>query len=556
MLPKVAYGLEIGSRSAKVVKITYSGGKVILDKAVQIPFPEGDQSSGIWRDQAASLLKGALAETQFKVPHAALGVSGRDAIMRYSRIPPVQPWRLNLIMKYQVEEMAGKQGQEVTSDYRILSLPRSHLDEFVVLVAMARSEFVESLVGIADEAGITLSSACPNPVALYNSFVTLVEGEEDKTYFLADIGRDNTDVALVNNGDLYFARTVSLGGDEFTKALAQEMELSEEVAEKVKIEEGLIRIDGHATKREERISDVLMSVAAQFSNMVTSTVKFAKMQTKLQDLSIDKVVLSGAASQLPGLTDYLSTSIGVDVELLNVAANLKARTAPEGFSHRLVELACPLGLAVAGLDKKTVSMDILPEKVKKERDFKEKTRYMYVSGVLAIMFIVTVFALSFYTAGAVETTRNNLREANNQLADREQRNEELKNRNLEMENAITSLIRETEPGNFYTHCLLLLKKMAPGDLTLEQVEMDWSSPTRIARGRRGEKSLRIEAKGTLRASSGREYEMLKNFKKKLEQDEEISRILVASEESPNTGLEFIFTIFPAKEIKSAGYLGK
>ncbi len=425
MLPRSFYGVDIASRSAKIVKVTCAGGGYILERALHVPFPAANPDTSIWKEQAAALIRKAIAESGMKIPRAVLGISGRDAIIRYSRIPPVQPWRLKMIMKYQVEEMAGKQEAGVTSDYRILNLPRGHLDEFTLLVAMAKNEFVSNRLEVMKKAGIMPVSACPSPIALHNTFVALGTWEEDKTYLLMDVGRDNTDIAIAKNGELYFARTASMGGEAFTKALAEETGQSEEFAEKMKMEEGVIKIDGHVTQREENISNALMSTAAQVANMITSTLQFARSQTRIRDLAVDKVVLSGGGSRLRGFVEYMATSLGMNVEYMNMAGAMR-NTLPPGdkaqFSSAMLELACPVGLAASEGGRRFVSMDLLPDEYRSEREFKEHTRFIYVAGVLALVFLITLFSLSFYARSASAKSRAALASVDNELSGREDDN--------------------------------------------------------------------------------------------------------------------------------------
>jgi type IV pilus assembly protein PilM len=554
------YGIDIGARSAKVVKVTLTGAGPILERALHVQFGGSEPGTELWKDQAASAIRNAIADAGLKISRAVVGVSGRDAIMRYAHVPPVQPWRLKLIMKYQVEEMAGKQGQDVASDYRLLSIQRSHLDEFVVLVAMARSDAVASRVEILKNAGIMPAAACPTPVGVYNTYAAFGSPDADKTVLLLDIGRDSTDAAIVQAGDLIFARGVSLGGDAFTKAVAAEMKMGDELAERAKIEEGVLKIDGHVTKREETISNALMAVGAQFSNMISSTLDFARQQTRLKDLLIDKIVLTGGGSRVKGLPEYLRTTLGMDVEYFDLSASAKNTLPAQDsaqFSSKMLELSCAVGLALAPSGKDSILMDLLPPAFRKEREFKESTRYLYIGGVLALIFLAVMFTLTYASSSGAAKAKESLDAAEKELAVRESANEDVKADNAKIKRTVESMSAETFGGYFYTHFLFILRKAMPPRMTVTEVSMFWEEVPRAEGGRAGRKRMAVKLAGQILTPSGDEKAQLEAFLKRLKSDPEILKYREDKyDPTPTRGVDFSYTFLPAKEITRAGDLGR
>jgi type IV pilus assembly protein PilM len=554
------YGIDIGSTSAKIAKITMTGAGPIIERALNIQFGSAEPGTELWKDRAAAAIRKALDESGLKIKSAVVGVSGRDSIMRYAHVPPVQPWRLKLIMKYQVEEMAGKQGQDVSSDYRLLSIARSHLDEFTVLVAMARTDAVASRIEVLKKAGIAPLAACPTPVAIYNTFAAYGKNDVDKTYLIVDIGRTSTDTAIMQAGDIIFARGASLGGEAFTKAVGAEMQMGDELAERAKIEEGVIKIDGHVNKREETISNALMAVGAQFSNMISSTLDFARQQTRLKDLKIDKVVLCGGGSRLRGLPEYLRTTLGMDVEFFDIFSTAKSTlpsTDSAQFSSRLLELSGAAGLALAPSGKNAVLMDLLPPAFRKEREFREGTRYMYIAGVLALIFLAVMFALTYLSSSAAAKAKESLAAADRELAERESSNGEVKAGNARTKRGIEFMSAETQSGYFYTHFLLILRGAMPARMTVSDISMAWDEMPRGESGKQGGKRMSLKLSGQILTPSGDEYSQLETFRRQLETDPEIQKVRQDNyTPTPTKGVEFTYTVIPAKEIIRAGDMGK
>jgi len=561
MLPNIYHAIDIGSHSIKIAKIKRTGAIVTLETALHIPLPVTPEVSAIWKDKAAETIRQGLLDARLNIKNAVVGISGKDAIIRYSRVPPVPSWRLDMIMKYQMDEMAGKQGHEVSSDYAVLRVPRSHQDDFLVLVAMARNELVSSRLEILEKAGISPVTACPSAVALYNSFLAAASWEEDKTILVLDIGKTNTDIALVNNGDLYFARTVSLGGDAFTASIADELRMSEKMAEKVKIEEGIIKIDRHKNVREENISNALMSVGANFSNMIASTINFAKTQTQIKNLRLDKVVLSGGGSLLKGLAEYLATTLGCDIEFLDVKNKITNTISQEeqaSFSPKMLELSTALGLALTQTRQPYMNLDLIHGEFRKKRDFKEKTRFSYIAGVLAIVLLITLFSLGFYASSISNSIKNELEKARETLINRESANRENVQEIRRLENIIATLSNQAEQGYFFTNLLLELRNIIPVQMTISGITIEWQ-PTSATASRFDDAPRRmvVAISGKIMDPSRREYAMLEEFAKRLSQHPRIKNARETMiRDNPAKGVEFIYHIFPEKEILSAADMGR
>lgn len=182
---------------------------------------------------------------------------------------------------YRVTNPVGFQGRDVSISVFNAYAPMIHLG---------------ALQSIADELKLELLSIAAEPYAVARSM-----GVEDVLDFNAvfiDIGGGTTDIAVVRNGGLEGTKMFALGGRAFTKRLAQELGVSFEEAESLKIKyaEGKLG-DDVSLKIEKMLED---DCNVWLSGVELSLAEFAEA-----DLLPNKFYLCGGGSGLPGIKKAL-----------------------------------------------------------------------------------------------------------------------------------------------------------------------------------------------------------------------------------------------------------
>lgn len=182
---------------------------------------------------------------------------------------------------YRVMNPVGFQGRDVSIAVFNAYAPMIHLG---------------ALQKIADELNLDLLSIAAEPYAVARSM-----GIEDVLDFNAvfiDIGGGTTDIAVVRNGGLEGTKMFALGGRAFTKRLAQELGVSFEEAEilKIKYAEGKLGKDV-SFKIEQILED---DCGVWLSGVELSLSEFAEA-----DLLPSRFFLCGGGSGLPGIKKAL-----------------------------------------------------------------------------------------------------------------------------------------------------------------------------------------------------------------------------------------------------------
>jgi cell division ATPase FtsA len=109
--------------------------------------------------------------------------------------------------------------------------------------------------------------------------------------------------------------------------------------------------------------------AGQLVSMIQSSVMICRAQTKVTQLSIDRLVLSGGTARMKGIKEYFQANMSVPVEVFDPASDLDLSALPEEDQAELGEtpadFAVAVGLAETLLASQAFRLEVLTEKEKK-----------------------------------------------------------------------------------------------------------------------------------------------------------------------------------------------
>jgi type IV pilus assembly protein PilM len=408
-----AIGIDIGSHAVKVAVLEKKGATT---KALRLfrGVVAGDT------DPARAL--GALQRAGIGGGRGLLGITGRDLIIRYTHVPPVPDWRLKLLMQFEINEVSGQSGGQVAADYRRLRLP-TESDEETVLVSLARNTWLQPRLAAARGAGFRVGGGCPNSVAIFNAFLAHGSWKEGETTFLVSIGRENIDMAIQRDGELLFARNMSGGGHSFTEAIMNAFGLGEPKAEKNKVTKGDLTPRAKARYPDattEKLANTMQGPAGQLVSMIQSSVMICRAQTKIADLNVDRLVLTGGTARMKGIVEYFQANMSVPVDLFDPAHEVDGSALPaadqEELGENAADFAVAIGLAETMLLPNAFRLEVLTESEKRKRHLLGRTIWALGAAAAALLLVVMLFKTRAADIAAV-------RAANEKLEDIRRRNE-------------------------------------------------------------------------------------------------------------------------------------
>ena len=415
-------GIDVGSESIKVVQVKVSAGVVTVTGAIKIPRGHSDAGPqtgpSIKRDGNTYNLtentpppppEDAHAAPHFTVPEelgddlkrahlrrsGTLGISGRDVILKYLLTPPMPPLKLKMFIDMEIGgKMGSKSVADSTYDYKPLNMPLGLRNELVIMAGICKNEYLYSVNQALNDAKVTAARITPSCFGLITAYLRTQKSPANETVVLVDVGHELMEIAIIEEGRIYFARSAPGGGKKFTSGIEKVLKCGPGKANEFKHERARLYPEGEKipNKQELAFQAALKEGADNIAGAIRSSVTFCRTQAKLPKLDYHRVILSGGGARLNGLREYLEKKIGKPVENLELYKELDLRkldaASARCFEGGVPDMAVALGLAVIDADPSNFHFSLVPEKVLRRRIFLQKTVYgIAAAGVLALGLI-------------------------------------------------------------------------------------------------------------------------------------------------------------------------
>lgn len=358
----------------------------------------------------------AVAATGMSLRNSVTGLAGKDMTLRYTQVPPSPDWQLANLMELEIADMAGQSGGELSADYNLLPIEDPEGGSDTILLAFARNTALERVSGAIESAGGSVAGHIPNCIALYNAYLRCGPVEEDVVACLVNLGHETTDIAIVRGVDLLFVRNLSSGGRVFDDAIAGAFNVKAQKAEALKRD--LLDLDpfsrGHyASGQAEKVTMAAGGAGNMIVSAIQSSLAFCRSQTKTADLQLDKVLICGGAARTRGIKGMLREALRVPVEFFDPfervdLSNLDPDSAADLEGARY-EAVVALGLAASKLDDSLYDLEILPEAVKRRREFFGKTIYNVAAALVGVVLVALLFVTERSRVDAADAAGRRLR---------------------------------------------------------------------------------------------------------------------------------------------------
>ncbi|MBM4036650.1 MAG: hypothetical protein FJ291_33355 [Planctomycetes bacterium] len=449
--------------------------------------------------------------------HAAVGLAGRDYFVKYLHVPPTTPDKLRKLIEYEASDEPVSGAKEQTNDFLLLDLP-SKAEEFTVMVVVARDDTLRRHLAQLRRAGVGTDGLTLDAIALFNAYVNARDEAiyNDKTTLLVDIGAQHTDVVVQRNAKLLFVRNLVMGGSKFTEAVQDEFHLPMSEAEQLKIAQGAIlphhfdvaaEID--TTTPEGRLSAALLEPAENLYDTLQATIKYCQTQTRLSNLKIDEIVLSGRCAHLRGLRDFLSHRFRVPVEVFDPLARIDTSALPPDLRGEVAANAASysvaIGLALRELDERRIRpITLIPEDVRRRHEFLHHAFFLYAAAaVFAAAFATMVYCSNIATAEAQKEV-DRKKKAVGEAEGLKKQLDAHQAQNAALATHCAGLRHILDTGRRSCETIAILKESVPKELTLDSFNVVTERPQALGRagGARPEPITRIELEGHVAEKQG------------------------------------------------------
>lgn len=361
-------GIDIGSKSIKVAEMRFQGRQPVVTALGQADTPAGavDQMQIHDGDAVGAVVKSLCQMVGATTSDAVVSVAGQKAVLVrvVSDVPAdINDDELKQHMLWE-KDRSNPFNEDVEMGYQRLDAGSG--GKANVLMALTPKTAVKGIQLLLKKAGKKPFAVDVEPLSIARDLMTGYEADaRGRTLCVVEIGHLSTAINIYKDGLLMMPRQVPMGGEMFTRALADGMNVSVEQAEQTKCEAVKIPAGASAavavnpfdvpiatgtetqqftpynpfadadedvavnpfdTPAEPAASapvpaaapaDPYFNVLAPVLEQLVEEIRRSVDYYRSQGGSVNRMLIAGGGAKLEGLDGYLERSLGIECEVLD-----------------------------------------------------------------------------------------------------------------------------------------------------------------------------------------------------------------------------------------------
>jgi len=232
-------GIDIGSKKIKLAELKGQGKEPLVTALGMVDTPEGavDQT-GVYDSEAiGAAIKQLFAESGASVSQVVCSIAGQQSVLvRTIEVPRMTPPELKEHMQWEVTRNVPFAEPDIVSDFRALEDSDPTSQNMEVVMAISPQSAVDTLVACVKKASKTMFAIDVEPLGIARALRHQNGAAPTEVVCVVDIGHKTTSINMYRHGNLLMPRQVPIGGEMFTRAIADNLNVSMEEAEALKQE--------------------------------------------------------------------------------------------------------------------------------------------------------------------------------------------------------------------------------------------------------------------------------------------------------------------------------
>jgi type IV pilus assembly protein PilM len=340
-------GLDIGSSSVKAVELQKKGTSVqLMSLGYESLQPDTIVDGQIMElNNVSNVITNIFNQHTIRTTRVAAGVSGHSVIVKNIVLPQMSEEELQESFSWHAEEHIPFDIADVNLDYQVTG---NSSDALHVLMAACKSDKIANVKQAIQLAGKHPVIIDVDAFALQNCYELNYQPKAGEVVALLNIGAATMNINILNGARSVFARDASVGGSQYTSLLQKELGLTFEQAEGVK--RGMPLPEGLESRPIQPIIETVSDILAL---EVKKTMDFYRATAQVGGETIQKILIAGGGSKLPGLADYLAKRFEIPVEVFDPFKQIEVDSRkfdPDYMREVIPEMAIAVGLALRGVE--------------------------------------------------------------------------------------------------------------------------------------------------------------------------------------------------------------
>lgn len=378
--------LDVGSSSVRLCELTQTKAGYQLTKYFQREFAiEPSMEEEEQREIRKTTLQALLKEAKVRHKKTVLGVPGQSVFTRPRALPPVPEYKLSQIVRYEIQQLIPFPLENVAWGYQVLNVTEA--GGYDVLMAAIKVEVVEKRLEILRDVRKRIDTVDVCPLAAYNWFKYTGEfGDQGETVALLDLGASTTDIVIEREGQFRFTRSLNIGGNDITKAIAESFGMEYAKAEQLKREKGFAPTGD--PQRDGKGGEVIGRVLNRLVGEINRSFGYFRAQPGGGPVS--RVVVTGGGACLRNIIPHLQRQLGVEVRIAQPLAGLAIAPGAQEVNERPEQAAVALGLALRCRESVPLEINLIPPRILEAARRREQLFYWGLSVATLLLIMASI----------------------------------------------------------------------------------------------------------------------------------------------------------------------
>lgn len=344
---KALLGVDISSTSVKVLELSRQGERYQVEAYATVPLPPNAVvEQGINNEEAVGdAIRQAVVRSRTTAKSVVLAVAGSAVITKTVEMSAgLSADEMDFQIRAEADQYIPYPLEEVALDWELAGPSDKSPDMVNVLLAACRSETVERRKDSVEIAGYEVAKVDVEAFCTERAFALLeaqVAGENVETVAVLDIGATMTTLSVMHNGQSIYTREQLFGGRQLTEDIMRRYGLSEEDAQRAKLEGGV---------PDDYESEILGPFREAVVQQVSRSLQFFYSSSQFND--VDSIILAGGTSSIPGLAEQVQDTLGTQTVVANpfVSMTLSQQVNATWLANDAPSLMIAAGLAMRSFD--------------------------------------------------------------------------------------------------------------------------------------------------------------------------------------------------------------
>lgn len=337
-------GIDIGTKVIRAVEISENKGKITLENYGEVnldvacrqffrSFDRKNLNPAV--NNIAIAIAGIIEETGIKTKKVVFSLPDFATFFTTFELPPMSKKEITNAIGFEARKYIPLPLSELVLDWQLMNKESLKQSNRVLVMAVPKI-IVEQYKTIAEKAGLELVALEAEAMALKRAVIK----ENDPPTCLLEMGFQSTNINIVDEGFMKMSSSFDVAGKDLTYSLSETLNIPAGEAEMIKKGEGLT--DSGDTK----ISHILIPILSIISEKTKTLIKEFEIK---EGKTVEKVVLAGGTSMLPGIKDYFDKSFKQNESsnlVIEIAEPFKNIIYPSALDKKIKEINSNYAIAL------------------------------------------------------------------------------------------------------------------------------------------------------------------------------------------------------------------